>query len=438
MKPKIVVISSHYLSTPVKEAMERLKPDCELILTTYDNFKHIPTVYDTYAEEADGFLVSGPMAKSAIEVANHKIKKPITSFQIDLEGLYRSILDVLIEKNIYDFNHIIMDFMVPLTEQCNAATFLKSMKSPNFIQDINQYITNISAEEVVQIERETVNRIIQLYEEGQMDIVICQYTNILPALIEHQIPYLYPFPSDLTLTGLIHDLFVKIEMEALLINRSTVLYVIPRRSENESSGNLELLHEKLSAFFKENLIECMIQANEHGFCAFTTVQILESITSHYTACSLSGYLNANLPFECVVGYGIGNTLTEALQNSYHAVREAHFAGHSFIKNDHGELIGPLGSENRMIIEHTSNKDTALIARKCNLSTITIQKLISYQKITGTSKVTCQELASRFGVTVRNANRILQNLLKGGYAHIAYTRTSNSKGRPTKVYELNLH
>ena len=55
MRPKIVIISSHYLHAPVKEAMERLKLDCDLVLTTYDNFMHIPSVYDKYAEEADGF-----------------------------------------------------------------------------------------------------------------------------------------------------------------------------------------------------------------------------------------------------------------------------------------------------------------------------------------------------------------------------------------------
>ena len=41
-------------------------------------------------------------------------------------------------------------------------------------------------------------------------------------------------------------------------------------------------------------------------------------------------------------------------------------------------------------------------------------------------------------TVRNANRILKNLEKGGYAKITCTQTSNIKGRPTKVYELNFH
>ena len=436
MRPKIVIISSHYLHAPVKEAMERLKLDCDLVLTTYDNFMHIPSVYDNYAEEADGFLVSGRMAKSAIDLADHKIQKPVVSFQIDLQGLYKSILDVLIDKNIHDFERIAMDFMVPFTMDCSASAFLKGMKSQDFAKNLNQWINNASAQEISHMEAKMTERIIQLYKSGQIDIVICQFTNILPALIEQGIPYLYPFPSDLTFTDLLHDLFVKIEMEKLRANRSTILRVSPRRSDAISQENLALLSECLKTFFKDNLIECMIQERDQGFYAFATVQVLESLTNHYTTCSLSGYLNEHLPFECAVGYGIGNTLNDALQNSYHAIREARFSGRSFIKNEHGDLIGPLGSENRMIIEHTSAKNVVQIARKCKLSTITIQKLISYQKLTGSNKVTTQELSARFGVTVRNANRIFQNLQEGGYAHLAYTQTSNSKGRPVKVYELD--
>ena len=438
MSKKIVIISSSSLHKPVKDAFERLKPDCDLIFTTYDSFQDIPSVYDSYAEEADGFLVSGTMAKAAIEVAEHQVQKPILSFQIDLEGMYKSILDILMESKNSDMNRIIMDFMVLLDEKNSAADFLKDMTSEEFIPKFNQWITHLPAEEMIGIEDKMVDRLIQLYKDGKMDIVICQFTNIIPALIEHNIPYLYPFPSDLTLTSLLHELFAKIEMENLLANRSTLIYVAPRKSDTVSPETLSLLRGKIESFLKENLMECLILQYKEGFHIFTTVQVLDSITNHYRSCFLSGYLNESLSFECSVGYGIGNTLSDALKNSTYALREARFAGHSFIRNAQGDLIGPLDSDKRMVIENTSNSNQKImyIAKKCKLSTITIQKLITYQKLTGSNTVTTQELSSRFGVTIRNANRILQNLQKGGYASVTCTKTSNSKGRPTKVYEFN--
>ena len=438
MSKKIVIISSHYLHTPVKSAFERLKPDCDLIFTTYDSFQNIPSVYDSYAEEADGFLVSGPIAKSAIEVVEHKIHKPVVSFQIDLEGMYKSILDILMEPKNSDMNRIVMDFMVLMDDKNTATDFLKGMTSEQFIPRFSQWTSHLPAEEIACIEDKMVNRLIELYKEGKMDIVICQFTNIIPALIEHNIPYLFPFPSDLNLTSLLHELFAKIEMENLLANRSTLLSVTPRKLDSISPEMMALLRRKIESFLKENLMECLILDNKEGFHIFTTAQVLDSITNHYRTCSLSSYLNESLPFECSVGYGIGNTLSDALKNSTYAIREARFTGHSFIKNAQGDLIGPLDSEKRMVIENTFNRKCTYIAKKCKLSTITIQKLMTYQKLTGDNKVTTQELSSRFGVTIRNANRILQNLQKGGCASVVYTRTSNSKGRPTKVYELNFH
>ena len=77
------------------------------------------------------------------------------------------------------------------------------------------------------------------------------------------------------------------------------------------------------------------------------------------------------------------------------------------------------------------------AERCKLSTLTIQKLKTVLDAKGINKLTAQEIADRLGMTVRNANRILNNLEKGGSAHIAYTISSTSKGRPVKVYELNI-
>lgn len=435
MKPKIVIISSLFLSGFIKETMERLKPDCELILTTYENFKQIPSVYDAYAEQADGFLVSGRVAKSAIEAVPHRIHKPLLSFQVDLEGLYKAMLDVIVANKQQKLDRLLMDFMVFLNEDNNAEAFLKNMASHEFIPKLNQQLDHTSVPDMLQVETKMADRIVKFYEEGKMDLVICQFSNIIPILEKHHVPYIYPYPSDFTLNTLFHELCAEIEMEHLLANRSTVIAVEPRKSEDITAENLAKIHIGLESFVKNHLLNSIIQEYGNGFVLFTTVQVLDSITNHYHSCTLSGHLSEMLPFECAVGYGIGTTLNDALQNSNHAVREARFSGHSFIKNDHGDLIGPLNSEKCIVIENSSNQNVIRIAKQCKLSTITIQKLFSYKKLTGTNKVTTQELASRFGVTIRNANRILQNLEKGNCAHIAYTKTPNSKGRPIKVYEL---
>ena len=106
-------------------------------------------------------------------------------------------------------------------------------------------------------------------------------------------------------------------------------------------------------------------------------------------------------------------------------------------NESNQIIGPLGSSQLPSFQQNLPDDIFQIAEKCKLSTLTIQKLISIVKMNGSYEITTNELANHLGVTVRNANRILRNLENGGHATIAHTRSTASKGRPVKVYRLNL-
>ena len=97
----------------------------------------------------------------------------------------------------------------------------------------------------------------------------------------------------------------------------------------------------------------------------------------------------------------------------------------------------MDTEKALVVEYQSVQGVGVIAKRCGLATLTVQKVAAIMKLAGSSKVTSQELANRFGVTVRNANRILSRLVEGGYARVAYFQATNSKGRPVKVYELTL-
>lgn len=110
MKTRIIVITSHFLHNPIREILSRIKADCEIKLVTYDNFTNIPEVYDTYAADADAFLISGKIAMYAIKAVEHEIMRPMVSLDIDLAGLYKSILDLLLENRNQDLKRVVLDF----------------------------------------------------------------------------------------------------------------------------------------------------------------------------------------------------------------------------------------------------------------------------------------------------------------------------------------
>ena len=76
------------------------------------------------------------------------------------------------------------------------------------------------------------------------------------------------------------------------------------------------------------------------------------------------------------------------------------------------------------------------AEAAGLSAPTIQRIASVSQLLGSAELTTQELASAMQVTVANANRFLNALVKSGQAHIATEKRSASKGRPRRVYHLD--
>ena len=91
---KLAIITSQSLRDPTAASLARLQklqPDYETVLLTYENFAQLPALYDEYAPSVDGFLVSGQVTLAAIERKEHAVRKPLLHFQADTAELYTKI-----------------------------------------------------------------------------------------------------------------------------------------------------------------------------------------------------------------------------------------------------------------------------------------------------------------------------------------------------------
>lgn len=438
MNKKIVVITSHYFFEPIKAALKRLSLENDTLVVSYDNFEHIAKVYEQYAPEAAGFLVSGSSAKSAIELSCPKINRPIVAFQVDSDGLYKDLLLLSLENRDQDFSRVVMDFLLPQEKDYSVLDYLNRSEIDSVYTMNERWLAQTGIQEVGGAENAIMAKILQLWTSGAIDMVICVYSSLVPALDALNIPYRCPLLSDHQLRGLIHQIETRIEIDALMDNLPAIIHVMPQHQSELSEEGVQKMFLLCRQYLKENLIECVEQETDGSLMLYTTVRTLKEITENYESCQLSAFLNQHMEQHIVVGYGIGSTMTHAQDNVQTAVREAKFSGQSYIKDASGNLIGPLGSEIRMVVNTNAFPDVSQLAHRCNLSTMTIQKLITSVQQSGSDKVTTPELAKRFGITIRNANRILSNLKNGGVAIPVYTQTTNSRGRPVQVYRLDFN
>lgn len=436
MSVRLLFITSHYFLQPTVDALSRLALDCETKVVAYDNFAHISELYTRYADQYDACFTSGVIARQAIEMGCASVRKPLIAFQVSPNVLHRDILRFIADTKSLDFSRIAMDFLLPLDMGYSVADFLK-LDQIEHVYALNATQTKyIGTRDGYTIENLVLNRITDLWERGAIDLVICQYSSIIPALQERGIPYRCSFISDQNLNQMIQEVLTKLALQKLQENHPVIVQIFPRTSSPMSSENYQSLKRHVQQFLKENLMDCVIQDTENCCAVITSVQILRFLTNEFQNCRLSSYLEQRLSFPVLVGYGMGTTVPHAMNNVQVASKEAKLMGKPFIVDSKGSLIGPLNSENRMVFSSNSMPDVSEIAKRCSLSAMTIQKIITILRNIGSDKITTQELASRLDTTIRNANRIMINLCKGGVAKPVYTQITHSRGRPVQVYSLN--
>ena len=436
MENKIVIITSEYLHPFVAGAYREMGLPCQVEVVKYKDFETISEVYKRYEEEEDvrGFVVSGQIAKEAIVKAVPDCKKPIEYFQADSAAVYRMMLEYLMRKEKADPKRIIFDFLLTTHDEASMDYYINVLNLPLIRTDVDAWADTVSMEGIAVLEKRIVEKIKVLWDEKKIDGAICLYSSIIPELKAYGIPCDYPLPEQEQLKDMALHVLARSELKDMSENLPAVIAVVNHEKSEERMQHLKNALKEI----KRNLGLDIILKEEKGSCQlYTSKKLVNLLTEEYRICNLTKILKENHEVEVVIGYGVGRSITAAKMHAEDALREAEFGKASYIIDEKKTLIGPLGKEVLLEVQGSVSKEISEIAEKCKLSTLTIQKLSTIIKMNGNNKLTTQELADRLGVTVRNANRILKNLEDGGSAVITHRQSSISKGRPVKVYELNL-
>ena len=436
MPVKLLFITSHYFYQPTVDALARLNLPCETTVMPYDDYRHIAELYGIYADQYDACLTSGIVAMNAIRQVYPHPDKPLTYFQVSENGLHRDILKVILDTQSMDLSRIAVDFLVALGEGYSVADFLKIDELDHVYSQNMNLAHQIGTQSNRTVEHTVLEKITELWEDGAIDLVICQYSSIIPMLQQRGIPFRCPFVSDRRLNAIIQEVLVKLELASMHDNHPAIIQIFPRHNADVSADNIDALYGILQEYVSRNLIDCILQKNEFCCVVISSLRILRVLTDGFQKCHICTWLEEQMDFPVSVAYGIGTTVPHAMNNVQIASKEAKLLGKSFVVDSNGNLIGPLNSAQRMIIAANSLPDAADIARRCSLSAMTVQKLMVIAQSSGSNKITTQELAVRLDTTVRNANRIMLNLCKGNIAKPVYTQSTHSRGRPIQVYALD--
>lgn len=436
MNMKILIITNTFLYDFIQSTVLGIQADYDVEIVTYNRFEDVAEIYDANKDRVDGFLVSGQIALAALEKTYPNHKKPVFSFEPDIISLYRQLIELFVVRRDLDTHRVVLDFLLPLQEDATVDYIIKHTQIEDLGGQIRDWITSATVEQFPLLEQSIKSKIIELWDAGKIDFAICQYGSILPELQKHGIPCQYTPPEAKQIYALLDTIQERIQLERLRDNLPTVV-AISYINQDITPASMKALGKALASLKKEQAANFILQEDQNRYYIFSSLKVISLLTNGCQSSYFRLALQHKFNIHAAVGYGIGKDINTAKLHADTALKESLFYDGSYLVDERQNLIGPLNSEQYMEVQQHMSENISVISKKCMLSTLTIQKLASVIRLTGSNLMTAQDLADHLGVTIRNANRILNRLQKGGFATIAYTQSTATKGRPVKVYQLSI-
>lgn len=434
----VLIISSPYLAQYVDDMFKKYFKNTAYRIVEYHAFSELQGIYLANESWADAILTTGIVVQTVLERAIPDLSKPILSLGTDNESFYRVPLSLLIEHRSLDPERIVFDVFLNFTPIPTVVDLLDYKSLDYSFPSFQQWLATASLEELCAIEDKTFLSLQQLWENHEIDLVICRYSNLVPRLKELGIPCVFAAATDEYFRTTVQHLLAQIKIQKMSAHAPAVILFTPLDTpEHTWSEHQEIsLQKVLLDYAQNNDLDFMIQKKNSQILILTEKAVISYVTHNFTSSQFSNYLDTHLDFSVNVAFGIGNTIEIALENARMAYEASGISKDSFLIDEDQQLIGPLSDSLSSFYTSMNASQVQELANRCGLSTLTIQRLNRLMLLTDRRDLTSVELAESFHITMRGANRILQKLEACGLAEASFKKSAHMRGRPTKIYQID--
>lgn len=279
------------------------------------------------------------------------------------------------------------------------------------------------------------------YEQRTADYAITCIQSVYQQLQQEGVPVLRVVPTRMIIRQTMALLQQKIAT-AHYIHSSIAVVAVEfawQSSEPEATYSYKFRQQQLA--FEEKLLAyaetvdgSLIRTGDVSFFIFTTRGVLDDRAQ--AGHSMGRWLEelyAETQLKAYAGIGYGQTVFTAEKNSRLALQFAkqYEPLHAFLATEEGEVRGPLTATG------DAGTDVTFALRNDEQTSPQWMRVQAYLRKYGKSDVTANELATWLRVTTRNARRILVELEQAGLARVVGEERPGPKGRPRKVYRVEV-
>lgn len=447
MKYKIALLLKKHSIEFLEKTIGHEYKSCSLKYFEYADLYDLRNIFEREQSNYDGFVTSYIMPMTVLKgLTNFKNSKPIVSFDMDVENMYRIILQIILEKNsLSDVNFAIDN----LDELLNIEDMIKDDFLNEHIKSLFSEMETASFDELVEIEDNVLTRHLELANKGERGVIVTFFYSVVHELAAKGFECHYVYPGKHNIEYAFDTLEKKIQMNEIQKRLPGVIYINPmiEQLSDMTTMDIEVLFsgiiKKVVELSGEYGVKPIVKRDYSNLEIYLDAVQLQRLTRNYTYCFLIKSLTEDLDFKGTIGYGIGkniyNSLINAITASKYSINENFkYRNSSTLIDTDGELY-ILSSEENMQIGQLPNylneNYIAQISKISRLSPKTINRIISFLQYRDSNMVTTQELADFFEITKRGASKTINSLVNSGLAKVEDIRHDGEKGRPENIYKI---
>ncbi|MDY0394340.1 hypothetical protein ACFSMW_08860 [Virgibacillus halophilus] len=409
----------------------RDNPDIEIVPFRYNSIRESPGLIEK-AFMCDIYLFTEVAGLLAAKKLIEKKKLPVVHVPIDTYMVLSSLYQAKTAYENLPLGKVSID-VPPCTHIEEMLLDLRFTKS--FILtygDIGN--TDFDCSKIVEHHK-------QLWEQGKINHVLTSLYEVHEQLNRLQIPnHCMPIPSKNIKEALEESQSVASLNQSISAQVVAAFIRIKNAQALEDKyGEAEVLdyQKKLFAILESFAakVEASIFENEKQVVLFGTRSLLDYLANHLRHLPLLFEIEQEIRNPVAIGFGFGLTAKQAALHASLAIRacEEMQGSSCYIVNDRKETIGPLGVKKHF---NTSELYHALI-HGARLNNELSYSFIDFINFRNNEPFSSQDIAAYYQVTKRSAERTINKLLHGEVIKVVGKERPYAKGRPRKLFQINM-
>ncbi|MGD9570112.1 MAG: transcriptional regulator [Sedimentibacter sp.] len=410
--------------------------DIEMVGYMYKDVTETMTLINQCINNTDLILFAGPIPYN-IARKNEEGDIPMLYVSYSGTALYKALFNYINEECLA--KNKCLRFSVDTIHKTTVEEMLKELNLTNYEIYVNDSFT-ISSKELEKFHTD-------LYNSGKTDFMITCLTSTYDKLKSNGMCTYRIIPTISSIREALNMVYLEAQN---IISKKAQLCVgimkIISFSNNEGYNFSKYEQSRIRLAVSEQFIDFCEEVKASmkfdggdEYIFFATRGAIEKLTNYYRFMPIIREITEQNSIDVCVGLGYGYSANEAEKNSRDALKYAinHKKNCCYIIMEDGKVRGPLQS-GRIIEFYSSSQDSniASIAKKTNLSVMTINRIFGVIDSYGKNAITASDVAEVLNITKRSARRIMNDLEQAEIVKVIGEEQPIGRGRPRKVYGIN--